>query len=261
MKQPDIYESNRRAWNAEAETGNFWTVPVSQREIDDAREGKPFVRVTPFRSVPPGWISGLKGKRVLCACGGGGQQTPLLSAYGCHVTAVDISDAQTESDRLTLRKYGLEADLVRANVLGMPFSDHCFDAVIMPQAMNFIDDIPGLYREISRVLVPGGTFIFGIANPVLYIFDEKVQSRRLKVKYTLPFSHEKALSPQQLKARLDRNDTLEFSHTLDSVLGGLVSSGFVIDGFFTDSAGSEPTDSFIFDSHLAVKAVLAKPMK
>ena len=34
MKQPDIYESNRRAWNAEAEAGNFWTVPVSQKEID-----------------------------------------------------------------------------------------------------------------------------------------------------------------------------------------------------------------------------------
>ena len=93
MKQPDIYESNRRAWNAEAETGNFWTVPVSQNEIDDAREGKPYVRVTPFKSVPPGWISVLKGKRVLCACGGGGQQAPLLSAYGCRTTALDISDA------------------------------------------------------------------------------------------------------------------------------------------------------------------------
>ena len=132
---------------------------------------------------------------------------------------------------------------------------------ILIQAMNFIDDIARLYREISRVLVPGGTFIFGVANPVLYIFDEKVQTRRLKVKYTLPFSHGKALSDRQLKARLDRNDTLEFSHTLDSVLGGLVASGFSIDGFFTDSAGSEPTDSFIFDSHLAVKVVLAKPLK
>ena len=261
MKQPDIYESNRRAWNAEAKTGNFWTVPVSQKEIDDAREGKPFVRVTPFKSVPTEWISCLKGKRVLCACGGGGQQTPLLSAYGCRVTTIDISDAQIEQDRLTLQKYGLDADLVRANVLEMPFPDHCFDAAIMPQAMNFIDDLPGLYHEISRVLVPGGTFMFGVANPVLYIFDEKVQSRRLKVKYTLPFSHSKALSENQLKVRLDGNDTLEFSHTLDSILGTLVSSGFVIDGFFTDSAGSEPTDSFIFDSHLAVKAVLAKPLK
>lgn len=256
MKTIDICETNRRAWNNEARKGNFWTLAVSEEEILKAREGNPGIRVTPFRNVPQDWILGLRGKRVLCACGGGGQQTPLLSAYGCLITALDISDAQTESDRLTLRKYGLEADLVRANVLEMPFSDHCFDAVIMPQAMNFIDDIARLYREISRVLVPGGTFIFGVANPVLYIFDEKVQTRRLKVKYTLPFSHEKALSEQQLKARLERNDTLEFSHTLDSILGGLISAGFNMDGFFTDCAGSEPTDSFICDCHLAVRAVL-----
>ena len=261
MKKIDICETNRRAWNNEAEKGNFWTLAVSEEEILKAREGNPGIRVTPFRNVPQDWILGLRGKRVLCACGGGGQQTPVLSAFGCRVTSLDISDAQIGQDMAVLQKYGLTADTVRADVLEMPFPDRCFDAVIMPQAMNFIDDIARLYREISRVLVPGGTFIFGVANPVLYIFDEKVQTRRLKVKYTLPFSHGKALSDRQLKARLERNDTLEFSHTLDSILGGLISAGFNVDGFFTDSAGSEPTDSFIFDSHLAVKAVLAKPLK
>ncbi|MBO4409946.1 MAG: class I SAM-dependent methyltransferase [Spirochaetales bacterium] len=250
----DIYDANRKAWNNEASMRNFWTIPVTEDCINEARQGRPEIRATPFRSVPLEWISGLKGKDVLVACGGGGQQTPVLAAYGCRVTSLDISESQIESDRQTLAKYNLKAGAVCANVLDMPFPGSSFDAVIMPQALNFIDDIDRLYGEIRRVLKEGGTFIFGTANPVIYTFDEKVQERRLKVKYTIPFSHLRSFSKEQLDERLARSDTVEFSHTLDSLIGGLIRAGFVIDGFFSDAAGSEPTDSFIFDSHLAFRA-------
>ena len=146
---------------------------------------------------------------------------------------------------------------MRANVLEMPFDDSSFQAVIMPQAMNFIDDLEKLYSEVKRVLVSGGVFIFGTANPILYLFDERIQSRKLKVRYTIPFSHTRSLSPKALSLRLSKNDTLEFSHTLDTILGLLTQKGFAVTGFYTDSAGSEPTDSFVHDSHLAVRAVLA----
>ena len=252
----DIYEANAKAWDNESRRRNYWTLPVSQEKIDAARTGNPGIWVTPFKDVPQKWIAPLKGKSVLVACGGGGQQTPLLSAFGCDVTAIDISEAQLEHDRLTLQQHGLQARLVRGNVLDLPFADASFDAVIMPQAMNFIDDIPRLYKQMRCVLKPGGTFIFGTANPILYMFDEKVQQRRLKVKYTIPFSHTASLSKAELEARRRKADTIEFSHTLDSIIGGLTEAGFAITGFYTDSSGSEPTDSFVHDSHLAFLAVL-----
>ncbi len=251
----DIYEANAKAWDNESAHRNYWTLPVSQEKIDAARTGNPGIWVTPFKEVPHEWILPLKGKSVLVACGGGGQQTPLLSAFGCEVTAIDISEAQLEQDRTTLHQHGLKARLVRGNVLDLPFADATFDAAIMPQAMNFIDDIPRLYNEMHRVLKKGGTFIFGTANPILYMFDEKVQERRLKVKYTIPFSHTTSLSKAQLEARQRKTDTIEFSHTLDSIIGGLTEAGFAITGFYTDSSGSEPTDSFVYDSHLAFLAV------
>lgn len=250
----DIYDANRKAWNNEASKRNFWTVPVTEDCINEARQGRPEIQATPFRSVPQDWISGLKDKDVLIACGGGGQQVPVLAAFGCRTTSLDISESQIESDRQTLAKYNLKAGTVCANVLDMPFPDSSFDAVIMPQALNFIDDTERLYREIRRVLKTGGTFIFGTANPILYAFDEKIQHRRLKMKYTIPFSHVRSFSERRLFERLAHNDTLEFSHTLDSIIGGLLKAGFVIDGFFSDAAGSEPTDSFVHDSHLAFKA-------
>ena len=252
----DIYEANRNAWNNEASLGNFWTLMVKDEQIQKAREGKPEIWVTPFKMVPLAWISDLKGRDVLLACSGGGQQTPILAAYGANVTTLDISDSQIRQDRKALEKYGLDATLVRANVLEMPFEDNSFQAVIMPQAMNFIDDLDKLYTEVKRVLRSGGVFIFGTANPILYTFDERIQSRKLKVRYTIPFSHSKSLSEKALASRLSKTDTLEFSHTLNSILGLLTQKGFAITGFYTDNAGSEPTDSFVHDSHLAVRAVL-----
>ena len=252
----DIYEANRRAWNNEASQENFWTLMVKDEQIQKAREGSPEIWVTPFKSVPLDWIAEFKDKDILLACSGGGQQTPILAAFGANVTTLDISDSQINQDRATLEKYGLNATLVQANVLEMPFEDSSFHAVIMPQAMNFIDDLERLYTEVKRVLRSGGVFIFGTANPILYTFDERIQDRKLKVRYTIPFSHSKSLSEKAIASRLSRSDTLEFSHTLDSILGLLTLKGFAITGFYTDSAGSEPTDSFVHDSHLAVRAVL-----
>ncbi|MBP5163578.1 MAG: class I SAM-dependent methyltransferase [Spirochaetales bacterium] len=251
----DICEANRKAWNNESERRNYWTLMVSGERISAAKQGKPGIWVTPFKEVPLSWIEDLKGRSVLLACGGGGQQTPVLAAYGCNVTTIDISDAQIEQDRASLDRYGLEANLIRGNVLEMPFEDESFDAVIMPQAMNFIEDLGLLYSQIHRVLKEGGRFIFGTANPVIYTFDEKVQEHRLRMKYTIPFSHTRSFSEKELERRVQNNDTLEFSHTLDSIIGGLTKAGFVIDGFYSDDSGSELTDSFVCDSQLAFKAI------
>ena len=251
----DICEANRKAWNNEAANRNYWTLMVSEERINAAKQGEPGIWVTPFKAVPLEWIEGLKGKDILVACGGGGQQTPVLAAYGCNVTTIDISDEQIAQDRSALERFGLDAKLIRGNVLEMEFEDQSFDAVIIPQAMNFIEDLRLLYNQVHRVLREGGSFIFGTANPVLYMFDEKVQEKRLKIRYTIPFSHTRSFSQKELQKRLDRNDTIEFSHTLDSIIGGLTRAGFVIDSYYSDDSGSELTDSFVYDSHMALKAI------
>ena len=117
----DICEANRKAWNNESER---------RKRISAAKQGKPGIWVTPFKEVPLSWIEDLKGRSVLLACGGGGQQTPVLAAYGCNVTTIDISDAQIEQDRASLDRYGLEANLIRGNVLEMPFEDESFALVV-----------------------------------------------------------------------------------------------------------------------------------
>ncbi len=247
----EISRANSRAWDKEEETGSWWSKIVDESLIAKAREGNLELRITTERTVPQSWSKRLKDKSVLVLCGGGGQQTPLIAAYGGDVTSIDISENQIEKDREALSRYSLEAKTIVGDVLSLPFEDESFDAIVNPISLNFVSDLNKAYSEIDRVLKKGGVFMMGIANPVLYIFDEKKMEKKLKVKYTLPFSADKSLSEREYKKRIERNDTIEFSHTLESIITPLLRRGFVIEDFFTDRALSEPTDSYISDAFLS----------
>ena len=253
----DISNINGKAWDGEAENGSAWARIASDEDIKEAREGKPKLRETIDKNIPLSWISGLQGKHVLSLGGGGGQQTPILAAYGCTTASVDCSHEMIERDRIALERFGLEAQLFVHDMSSLPFfSDSSFDAVISPVSLNFVEDIGKVYKEVRRILRPGGAYIFGIANPALYLFDDRLLAKgRMKIKYTLPFSDTKSLSEKELRKRIARGDTVEFSHTLDTILGSLTSLGFAITGFFSEGSSFEPIDSFLQDCYLAVMAI------
>ncbi len=250
----DVANINRLAWNEEVLRGNYWSRIATEEEIRKAQNGKPEIMITPDSFVPFSWIEDAKDKRVLLLAGAGGQQTPIMAAFGSDVTTVDQSDGQLNQDRIALERYSLKADLIQADIRKTGLQSDAFDFIINPVSFNFIEDVMPAYREVHRILKKGGYFLFGIANPILYAFDERCQERKLKIKYTLPYSDTTSLSEKQLQKRIKTKDTIEFSHTLDSIIGGLLKTGFVIEDFYSDRAASEPTDSFVHDSYLAFKA-------
>ena len=77
----------------------------------------------------------------------------------------------------------------------------------------------------------------------------------MKIKYTLPFADEISLSKKELEKRIRKGDTIEFSHTLETIIGGLNDAGFVIAGFISDGSSFEPIDSFLHDCYLAFRAI------
>lgn len=250
----DIEYINRLAWNEEVLRGNYWSRIVSPEEIERAKAGMPEISVTPDTFVPQEWIKDAKDKKVLLLASGGGQQTPIMAAFGCDVTTVDQSEGQLGQDKIALDRYKLEAELIRADVRETGLITESFDYIINPVSFNFIEKLQPAYDEVFRLLKKGGVFIYGIANPILYSFDERIQERKLKIKYTIPYSDTTSLSRRELQKRIDKKDTIEFSHTLNDIIGGLLKTGFIIEDFYSDKAASEPTDSFVHDSYLAFKA-------
>ena len=169
---------NAEAWDYEAKRGNFWTRPVNDEDVLSARNGKILVRLTPSRFVKESWVKGTKGSRMLLLASAGGQQSVLFSAYGADITSIDISKEQIRRDEETLEKYGLEGRTIVGDMCDLSmFDDSSFDYVFIPHSINFISSLSKLYSEVVRVLKDGGHFLFGCANPVLYVFDEKKEMR------------------------------------------------------------------------------------
>jgi ubiquinone/menaquinone biosynthesis C-methylase UbiE len=80
-----------------------------------------------------------------------GQEFPGIS-----LTGVDIEPKQLEFARRHLERAGIEATLVQADALALPFADESFDYVWMMWLLEHIHDAPAALREARRVLVPGG---------------------------------------------------------------------------------------------------------
>lgn len=104
-----------------------------------------------------------RGAKVLDAGAGlGGPARFLAEAYDCEVVGVDLTPGfVTVAQTLTART-GLQ-EKVRfqiGDLTALPFADGSFDVVWTQHVVMNIHDRARLYREIRRVLKPGGKFAF-----------------------------------------------------------------------------------------------------
>ena len=105
----------------------------------------------------------LAGKRVLDIGSGVGGIDALLVArhHAGEVVGIDVEPLLVESARSLIARRGL-SDRVSFRLVDpgpLPFADASFDVVFSKDAIVHIPDKPALYREVLRVLRPGGRFL------------------------------------------------------------------------------------------------------
>ena len=103
------------------------------------------------------------GMRVLDAGSGlGGSARFLAAQYGCRVSGVDLTREFVEvADRLTaMVRLQDRVDFRVGSVLEVPFADGSFNVVWTEHVQMNIADKRGFYRELARVLAPGGQLLF-----------------------------------------------------------------------------------------------------
>jgi ubiquinone/menaquinone biosynthesis C-methylase UbiE len=98
------------------------------------------------------------GTRVLEVGTGAGAVLAVLGQEfpGVQLTGVDIEPRQLEFARGHLERSGVEAELVPADALALPFEDGSFDHVWMMWFLEHVADPVAALREARRVLVAGG---------------------------------------------------------------------------------------------------------
>jgi len=77
-----------------------------------------------------------------------------------HAYGVDVAEPMLEKARRTAAKLGVtNATFVRSTFDRLPLPDGAVDWLISNCALNHADDKPAVWREIARVLRPGGRFV------------------------------------------------------------------------------------------------------
>jgi SAM-dependent methyltransferase len=240
----DVRTHNRIAWDKQVTGGNQWTVPVSPEQVAAARQGRLDIVLTPTKPVPQSWFPDLGGCDALCLASGGGQQGPLLAAAGATVTVFDNSPRQLAQDRMVAEREGLQIATVEGDMRDLSaLADASFDLIVHPVSNVFVPDVRPVWREAYRILRRGGALLSGFDNPAMYLFDwDAYEQEILRVAHALPYSDADSLSEEEKLRRLEAGEPLEFSHTLETQIGGQIDAGFVIAGFYEDRYEKEGND-------------------
>lgn len=238
-----VLQMNQRGWDRLVGEANVWTRPVSSEQIDRARSGDWSVVLTPNRPVPREWFGEVAGREILCLASGGGQQGPILAAAGAHVTVFDASPRQLAQDEMVAKRDKLDLKTSKGFMHDLSeFSDRVFDLIFHPASNCFAPEIEPVWKECFRVLRQGGALLSGFMNPDVYIFDVEAEERgELIVRHPLPHSEIKDLPDHELRRRIEREEVVEFSHSLEGQIGGQLKAGFVLTDMFEDRDYGSPT--------------------
>lgn len=179
---------------------------------------------------PVGWLEDIVDKRVLCLAAGGGRHGPLLAAAGAIVTVVDLSPQMLELDRKAASARGLNLMTVEASMDDLePLATAQFDAVIQPVSTCYVPDVTIVYREIARILRPGGVYVSQHKQPVSLQASAGPTGPRHKFVINTQYTCSNPLPPEREGCLHRETGTVEHIHRLGDLLGGLCRAGFSIE--------------------------------
>jgi SAM-dependent methyltransferase len=250
----DYIKTNSDMWDKFVENENTWTLPVSTEDIENARNGKWEIVLTPIKPVPKNWFpTELADKKVLLIACGGGQQGPILAALGADVTVFDNSRKQLEQDEFVAKRDKLKITTVQGNMQDLSvFCDETFD-FIMQIAGCFVDSVLPVWKEAYRVLKKGGTMLAGHNHPLEFIFDVGAMEKgELIPRYKIPYADTDYSEGEEYERAVEGG--VCFGHTHEDMIQGQIDAGFLIAGYYGDSGCGYILDNYI-DTFFATKAI------
>jgi SAM-dependent methyltransferase len=210
---------NRLAYDSMARRSHVLATPVEPHELKN-----------PLAIVDGrGWLGpSIRGWKVLCLAAAGGRHSILYSAAGATVTILDISDGMLELDRRACAEYKYDVRLIQGTMVSMPmFRNGEFDLVIHPVSTCYVPDIEPVFREVSRVLCPGGLYISQHKSAIN--LQSSLVTERGSYRIQTEVGNPANSVPTHQSSPLRESNTLEFAHSLESLLGGICRAGMVIE--------------------------------
>lgn len=230
----ELARYNKERWEELAEANILYSRPLLTLDERAAREVVD----------PMGVMGDVEGKEALCLASGGGQQSVAFAILGANVTVLDLSETQLARDEEAARHYDLSVTTVWGDMRDLSrFAEASFDVVWHAYSINFVPDPRPVFREVARVLRPGGLYRVMCANPFVIGLEEATwngQGYPLGRPYAdseliLADPHWDVEGSDGVTRRVP--GPREFCHTLSTFVNGLVTQGFVLRGVWEELSG------------------------
>ncbi|MDO5732951.1 MAG: methyltransferase domain-containing protein [Eubacteriales bacterium] len=226
-------EINAKTIDRWANDGWEWAKPIDHSQYVQASQGQWDVLLTPCKPVPKQWFGDLRGKKILGLASAGGQQMPIFAALGAECTVIDISDVQLSREKEVQAREGYSIEILKGDITKpLPFNDASFDLVFNPVSLSYIRELDPVFKEVFRVLKPGGSYLLGTDNGINFIVDEDESS----IIFGLPF--DPIEDETQRQYLLEQDAGMQFSHTIGEQIQATLRCGFTLVDLYEDSNGN-----------------------
>lgn len=227
----DIARTNRAHWEQDVQQSGQYTRPWFDFDAEMLRRfaaGEMEFLPEPCAYIyPPHIFKDIDGRDVLCLASGGGQQSVVFGLLGAWVTACDLTEGQLAADRKAAEHYGYPIKTIQGDMRDLSgILPESFDLVYQAISLCFVPDVRPVYREVARVLRPGGLYRVGQINPGTYLVDEDSWDGSA---YHISGPYSGGPLPEE-----ERDGFFEFRHHLSDMFNGLVETGFTVEGVWED---------------------------
>src|SRR5947208_11247700 len=121
-------------------------------------------------------LGDLKGKRVLELGCGGAQCSIAFAKQGAHAIGIDFSSEQLAFARRLCEREEVRVELREGDLADLAFlRAESVDVVFSAYAFGFVEDLNRVFRQVHRVLKPGGPLVFSLPHPAYDMIDDDAE--------------------------------------------------------------------------------------
>lgn len=157
---------------------------------------------------------------VELGCGGGQAAVGFAREGAGRVVGVDLSTEQLAHARDLRDAHGVEVRFLAGDVTELPLAADAVDLAFSSWVFQQVPDLGRCFREVARVLRPGGAFVFAVPHPYYELFDP--ETGELDRSYFDDAPERKSIGDLEPALTV-------FHHTVGDVHRALVESGFVVE--------------------------------
>ena len=228
----ELAKFNRDRWNELSANGLIYSRPWTDLTKEEASN----------RIDPQKMLGDVTDKEVLLLAGSAGQQSVAFAMLGARVTVFDLSEAQLEKDRQSAKHHGFSVQTRQGDMRDLSiFPESSFDLVWHAHSLSFVPNAAQVIDQVSHVIRPKGLYRLYCTNPFVQDLHDEWNGEGYVLKRPY-IDGEMEIADPYWEFDTPEGKTVrvkgprEFKHTLSTIINSLVSAGFVILGFWEETA-------------------------